>query len=78
MAIVAIIQRDKIEAAITEALELLDVEGLFRNKVVAIHPNDTWASREDKTAVTDGASLYQEVCAKGVGRDRRVWGRGDR
>jgi len=57
MATVAITQRDKIEAAIAEALDLLDVERLFRNKIVAVHPNDTWASREDKTAVTQPDSL---------------------
>ena len=54
---VAITQRDKIEGAITEALDLLDLEKLFRKKLVAVHPNDTWASREDTTAVTQPDSL---------------------
>jgi uncharacterized protein (DUF362 family) len=54
---VAIAHSPKIEDAITAALEQVAVEPLVRGKVVAIHPNDTWASAEDKTAITQPDSL---------------------
>src|SRR5207253_2258583 len=40
-----------------EALEHLELDSLLKGKVVAIHPNDTWASAEDKTAVTQPDTL---------------------
>jgi uncharacterized protein (DUF362 family) len=57
MATVAITHNENIERAIVEALEHLTVAPLIKGKVVAIHPNDTWASAEDTTAVTQPDSL---------------------
>src|SRR5687767_12702832 len=57
MAKVAITQNRDIEQAIGEALGHLDVEPLVRDKLVAVKPNETWASREDVTAVTQPDSL---------------------
>lgn len=54
---VAITHNDAIERAIPEALNHLEIESLFRGKIVAIHPNDTWASEKDKTAVTQPDTL---------------------
>ena len=57
MTTVAITHDDNIDTAIHDALEHLDCEELVRGKIVAIHPNDTWASAEDKTAVTQPDTL---------------------
>ena len=57
MTTVAITQNDEIERSITEALEYLDLESRIRGKLVAVKPNETWASVEDKTAVTQPDSL---------------------
>jgi uncharacterized protein (DUF362 family) len=57
MTIVAITHHDDIEQSITSALDHLDIEPLIRGKLVAVKPNETWASREDKTAVTQPDSL---------------------
>lgn len=57
MTTVAITHNEQIEAGIPEALDHLHLESLLKNKVVAIHPNDTWASPDDKTAVTQPDSL---------------------
>lgn len=54
---VAITHNEDIEQGIPEALEHLKVDSLLKNKLVAIHPNDTWASADDKTAVTQPDSL---------------------
>jgi uncharacterized protein (DUF362 family) len=57
MSKVAITREQRIEQAIDSALKLLDIESLIRNKVVAIKPNETWASKEDTTAVTQPDTL---------------------
>ncbi|MFN7141783.1 MAG: DUF362 domain-containing protein [Limisphaerales bacterium] len=57
MSTVAITQNTDIERAIQEALGYLDVTPLVRNKIVAVHPNDTWADPSDKSAVTQPDSL---------------------
>jgi uncharacterized protein (DUF362 family) len=57
MAIVAITQHPAMERAIPEALSHLPLEGLIRGKLVAVKPNDTWASAEDVTAVTQADTL---------------------
>ncbi len=54
---VAITQHDQIEQAMTEALGHLQLDLLIRDKVVAVKPNDTWASAEDRTAVTQPDTL---------------------
>ncbi len=58
MATVSITQDlEDIEAAIGEALEFIPMEDLVRGKLVAVKPNDTWASGEDTTAVTQPDTL---------------------
>jgi len=57
MVAVAITQNFTIEQAIPEALSHLVLEPLIRGKLVAVKPNDTWASAEDTTAVTRADTL---------------------
>lgn len=57
MTTVAITQNSDIERAVAEALGLLDIEPIIRGKIVAVKPNDTWASEDDKTAVTQPDTL---------------------
>jgi uncharacterized protein (DUF362 family) len=57
MVAVAIAQNVTIEQAIAEALIHFDLEAIIRGKRVAVKPNDTWASAEDTTAVTQPDTL---------------------
>jgi uncharacterized protein (DUF362 family) len=57
MAAVAIARNDAVEEAINEALGQVPLEGLVRGKRVAVKPNDTWASREDTTGITQPDTL---------------------
>ena len=58
MASVSITQdREDIGRAIEAALRHLDLEPLVRGKLVAVKPNETWASEQDTTAVTQGDTL---------------------
>ena len=57
MPIVAITQNDDIERAIDEALGHLPIEPLVGNRRVAVKPNDTWASEDDVTGVTQPETL---------------------
>jgi uncharacterized protein (DUF362 family) len=57
MATVIITQNDAIEKAVAEALRPLPLEPLVRGKRVAVKPNDTWASAQDKTGVTQPDTL---------------------
>ena len=54
---VILTQHDQIEQAIVEALGHLQLDPLIRDKIVAVKPNDTWASAEDTTAVTQPDTL---------------------
>src|SRR5437764_14784755 len=54
---VAITHNSNIELAISEALKHIEVEEIIRDKVVALKPNETWASKDDLTAVTQGDTL---------------------
>lgn len=58
MARVAITQDQwSIREAIEDALGRLPVEPLVRGKLVAVKPNDTWCSPDDKTGVTQPDTL---------------------
>jgi len=57
MATVVITRDENIDRAIADALGRLPLEPLVREKRVAVKPNETWASREDKTAVTQPDTL---------------------
>src|SRR4051794_12272315 len=48
---------DDIGHAVAEALGYIDLEGLVRGRLVAVKPNDTWASPEDTTGVTQPDTL---------------------
>lgn len=61
MTSVAIAKNDSIERAIGEALSHLEVESRVRGKVVAVKPNDTTASEDDKTAVTQPDTLRAAI-----------------
>jgi uncharacterized protein (DUF362 family) len=54
---VAIAQNDEIGLAIREALGHLDLAPLVRGKLVAVKPNDTWASSSDTSGVTQPDTL---------------------
>ncbi len=53
-------QPDDITKAIQKALDEIPMED-FRDKVVAIHPNDTTATRSDKTACTPPEGLRATI-----------------
>src|SRR4051794_11972130 len=57
MAEVVITRKEAIEEAVAEALDRLPLEGLVHGRRVAVKPNDTWASAEDKTGVTQPDTL---------------------
>ncbi len=57
MADVVITKNEAIEEAVAEALGHIPLEALVRGKRVAVKPNDTWASEEDKTGVTQADTL---------------------
>jgi hypothetical protein len=45
---------DDIGGAIGEALDHLDLDRVIGDRVVAVKPNETWATADDTTAVTQG------------------------
>lgn len=59
MASAVVITQNKqdIGQAITEALDHLQFESLIRGKIVAVKPNETYASADDKTGVTQPDTL---------------------
>src|SRR5436189_2057991 len=57
MATVAITRNDDIEQAIDAALSRLAIAPLVRGKLVAVKPNETWASPEDTSGVTQADTL---------------------
>jgi uncharacterized protein (DUF362 family) len=54
---VAITRSEDINESIGRAMAFFDFGELVRGKIVAVKPNETWASKEDKTAVTQPDSL---------------------
>lgn len=54
---VIITRNDDIEAAVADALKHVPLEKLVRGKVVAVKPNDTYASATDKGGVTQPDTL---------------------
>jgi uncharacterized protein (DUF362 family) len=57
MTAVVITQQRAIAQAIAEALAHIPLELLVRDKLVAVKPNETWASPEDTTGVTQPDTL---------------------
>ena len=57
MVAVVVTRNDDIEQAIAEALGHIDLEPLVRGKLVVVKPNETWASAEDTTGVTQPDTL---------------------
>jgi len=54
---VAITQNERIETAVAEALSHMPLEQLVRGKRVAVKPNETFATEDDKTGVTQPDTL---------------------
>jgi uncharacterized protein (DUF362 family) len=54
---VVVTHSDRIKAAIAEALSAIDLHSLVQGKRVAVKPNETWASADDKTGVTQPDTL---------------------
>lgn len=54
---VVITRDDRIETAIANALERIPLASLVRGRAVAVKPNDTWASRDDTTGITQPDTL---------------------
>ena len=54
---IAITHNPQIEGAIADALALLPIRSLITGKRVAIKPNETWASAEDTTGITQPDTL---------------------
>jgi uncharacterized protein (DUF362 family) len=57
MADVVITQDEDIGRAIDAALDRIPLDGLVRGKLVAVKPNETYASPEDRTGVTQPDTL---------------------
>lgn len=57
MSTVAITHNQEYTQAISEALKYCEIESIIRDKFVAVKPNETWASSEDFTAITQADSL---------------------
>ena len=57
MTVVSVTQNGSIERAISEALDHLPVESLVRDRRIAVKPNETWASADDTTGVTQPDTL---------------------
>src|SRR5919201_3306428 len=49
--------RTDIGQAIAEALDAISLEAVVANKIVAVKPNDTWASKDDTTGITQADTL---------------------
>jgi uncharacterized protein (DUF362 family) len=48
---------NRIEKAIAEVFRHINLEPLVRDRIVAVKPNETWASAKDKTGVTQPDTL---------------------
>src|SRR5438874_13492487 len=57
MPAVVITRNNEIDKAIVEALNQINLDSLIRGKLVAIKPNETWASKDDKPGVTQPDTL---------------------
>lgn len=57
MSAVAIAQNNSIDKALADALGHLSLKKLVAGKRVAVKPNDTWASKDDKSGVTQPDTL---------------------
>src|SRR5919201_1662304 len=49
--------RADIGEAIAEALDVIALDAIVANKLVAVKPNDTWASADDTTGITQADTL---------------------
>src|SRR5438034_4896822 len=56
--VVITLNRTDIALAIDDALSAIALEPLVTGKTVAIKPNDTWASDDDKTGITQPDTLH--------------------
>src|SRR5918995_6503075 len=54
---VVVTQKDRIEDAIAAALDHVPLASLVPGRRVAVKPNETWASRDDTTGITQPDTL---------------------
>ena len=64
--------RDAIERAVEEALGHIPLAELVRGRVVAVKPNDTWASEKDVSGVTQPDTLRAVLRAVKAGEPREL------
>ena len=70
---VALTHHERIESAIGAALEHIPLERLVRGRRVAVKPNETWASEDDTTGITQPDTLRAVLQAvKGHGPSELV------
>lgn len=72
MATVVITQDRDIQTAIDQALAHIPLDALVRDRLVAIKPNDTWASSEDTTGVTQPDTLRAVIRQVKAYRPRHI------
>lgn len=63
MSDVVITHHRRIEAAISMALEQIPIERLVKGRVVAVKPNETYASKDDTTGITQPDTLRAVIQA---------------
>lgn len=69
---VIITRDDRIESAISKALERIPLASLVRGRLVAVKPNETWASAEDTTGITQPDTLRAVLRAVRVHQPRTL------
>jgi uncharacterized protein (DUF362 family) len=72
VATVVITQNYDIEEAVNQAFAHVPLDALVRDKLVAVKPNDTWASADDITAVTQPDTLRAVIRQVKQNRPRHV------
>src|SRR5919201_5154439 len=64
--------RTDIGQAIAEALDAISLEAVVANKIVAVKPNDTWASKDDTTGIPQADTLQAVLRAIKAHRPREL------
>jgi uncharacterized protein (DUF362 family) len=72
VSIVAIAHHEEIRRAIMQALGELRLDDIVKGRLVAIKPNDTWATPQDTTGVTQGDTLQAVIQHVKRGNPRRI------
>lgn len=64
--------RTDIGAAIAEALDAIALEPIVAGRIVAVKPNDTWASKDDRNGITQPDTLRAVLRAIKAHRPRQL------